>query len=233
MKKIILRSVMTVVATALLFLTILVIVNNTRFVSSAVLKSFMTVHDIVVEKNEKLELEVIEAYNLFEKAFVEDRENVGTYFEKALEARRLSEEFRQSIRFAKAEMIAMSSGISVEEVFDFNLHKIKRPDDFDTPTRYFIVDGKGVEIREKIAEFVLVMTALLPEDTQSSIVSPFDITGPFYDAKGVRISWEIANFYKAIIVSAITILNVLENDAMNLELDVVNALLKITTMPNA
>jgi len=233
MKKIILRTVLIVIATVLLFLTILIIVSSNRLASSAVLKSFMTVNDAIVEKNEKLELEVIETYNLFEKAFEKDRESVAPYFEKALEARRLSEEFRKSIRFAKAEMIAMSSRISTERAFDINPHEIKHLDDFDTPTRYFLVDGKGVEIRKKIEEFVLAMTALLPEDTQSSIVSPFDITGPFYDAHGTKISWEIANFHNAIVVAAITILNVVENNAMNLELDVINALSKITTMPNA
>ena len=208
-----------------LFLTAMLALN----VSTNVLLSFLVVNDSMVATNRNFEVKVQSVYDVFERALAENREKVQPNFDKALEARRLTEELRQFIRLTKGELIAMASGLPLEDAMNLSPHDIRRQDDYDTPSRFFINDGRGTELRERIVRHVEAMYALLPEESRAKIISPFNVKGPFFDAGGTEISWERANFGRAIIVAAITILNKLENDAMNLEFDVVNELFRLVS----
>jgi len=206
-----------------LFLTAMLALN----VSTNVLRSFLTVNDSMVRTNRNFDAKVQSVYTMFERALAENKDKVQENFDKAQEARRLTAELREHLRLLRAGVVALSAGIPVEDAMDFDPHNIKRQDDYDTPSLYFINQGRGAELRDKIKEHVVAMYALLPEEARENIISPFDMDGPFYDNQGVEISWEFANFNRAIIVAALTILHKLENDAMNLEFDIVNELFRL------
>jgi gliding motility-associated protein GldM len=208
-----------------LFLTCMLALN----VSTAVLKSFLIVNDSIVATNRNFEAKVQSTYAMFERALVENKEKVQENFDKAQEARRLTEQMRAAIALKRGELVAMATGLPLEEAMELNPRDISRQDDYDTPSRFFINDGNGLALKEMIAKYMDDMMALLPEEARSHIIMPFDLVGPFFDAQGMEIPWEFANFNRAIIVAAITILNGLENAAMNLELDVVNELFKLVS----
>ena len=181
-------------------------------VSTEVLKSFLVVNEGIVRTNMNFEKKVESAYTLFERALAENKDKVQTYFDKAMEARRLTTEFRGELKDLRTELISMATRTSPEVAAEMDPRNIRRQDDKDTPSRLFISLGKGAELREKIEVYVANMLELIPEEERARIVSPFDVTGPFHDAGGTKVSWEVANFSGAIIVAAITILNKLEND---------------------
>jgi gliding motility-associated protein GldM len=207
-----------------LVLTALLALN----VSTEVLRSFLIVNDGIVATNRNFETKVESVYAMFERALAENKEKVQENFDKAMEARRLTAEFRQYVQATRAELISLATGLPVAETVNFDPHDISRQDDYDTPSMFLVEQGKGTEVRQKIIEFESNMMALLPnEEAKSRIVTPFNVTGPFKNASGQDVSWEMANFYKAIIVAAITTFNTLENAAMNLEFDVTNELFKL------
>ncbi len=198
-------------------------------VSTAILKSFLIVNDSIESTNQNFESKIESTYNIFEKALLENKEKVQQNYDKAQKAKELTEEFRTYVLDAKAHLIATAAKIPDEQAKTLSAHDIARQDDYDTPTLIFIEQGKGKELREKIDAYEKAMLELLPEDAREHIKSAFNTAGPFYDASKKTVSWEVANFYQSIIVAAITILNKLENDAMNLEYDVVNSLYNLVS----
>ena len=198
-------------------------------VSTAILKSFLIVNDSIEATNRNFESKVESSYNIFEKAYAENKEKVQENYNKAQEAKRLTEEFRNYLSTTKSELISLSAKVPKEIADTLSPHDISRQDDYDSPTLFFIEQGRGKDVREKIDEFEGKMLGLLPENERSIIKSAFNTKGPFHDASGKEVNWETANFYQSIIVAAITTLNKLENDAMNLEYDVVNALYSLVS----
>lgn len=198
-------------------------------VSTAILKSFLIVNDSIETTNQNFESKVASAYNIFDKALSENKEKTQENYNKAQEAKKLATDFRNYVRDTRATLVTLVTGVSHEEAKTFSPHAIERQDDYDTPTLFFIEQGKGKELREKIEAYEREMLALLPENERAAIKSAFNIEGPFHDASGKNVSWETANFYQSIIVAAITILNKLENDAMNLEYDIVNTLFSLVS----
>jgi len=227
MKKTVLISALIIVAASLFFISVRVIVNNLSFltsVSSAVVKSFLIVHDAAIEANEKLEADVLQTYRLFEEAVIENRENVQSNYELALETQRLTREFREFIALQRAELISIAEGLSIEEAMDISSHDLKRKRDDETPTLFFIKKGRGFDLRDRLEFYIWDVLSLLPEELLERIDVPFNLEGPFQDARGMEITWEYAHFYRTNIIMAITILNKLEYDAMWFELKAVEAL---------
>ncbi|MDR0437515.1 MAG: hypothetical protein LBH22_04340, partial [Bacteroidales bacterium] len=209
-----------------LVLTALLALN----VSTAVLWSFLTINDSIVATNRNFESKIADTYASFDRALAENREKTQANFDKAQEARRLTAEFRQYVQDARTHVVAVATGLPEDQARDLDPREIRRQDDYDTPSSVFIREGRGSELREKIEEYERAMLALLPSDeSRANIKSPFKTKGPFFDANGREISWEMANFSRTIIVAAVAILNKLENDAMNLEFDVVNELFRLVS----
>jgi gliding motility-associated protein GldM len=209
-----------------LFLTCMLALN----VSTSVLKSFLIVNDSIVATNRNFELKVESTYAMFERALVENKEKVQANYDKAQEARRLTEELRATITRTKDELVAMATGLPLDSASNLSPRDISRQDDYDTPSRFFILEGRGAVLKDIIAKYMDDMLALLPNDeARSHIILPFDLVGPFFDAQGMEIPWEFANFNRAIIVAAITILNGLQNAAMNMEIDIVSELFKLVS----
>ena len=207
-----------------LVLTALLALN----VSTTVLKSFLIVNDSIVATNKNFESKIESVYATFDRALAENKDKVQVHFDKAMEVRKLTTEFRDYIQLTIAELISAATGVTVDEARELCPRDIKRQDDYDTPSGFFITQGRGIEFYQKMVEFNSSVLGILPdEESRASIISPFNIEGPFYDAGGSPVSWETANFQNAIIVAAITILNKIENDAMNLEFDVVNELFRL------
>jgi gliding motility-associated protein GldM len=211
-----------------LVLTALLALN----VSTTVLKSFLIVNESIEATNRNFESKVASLYAMFDRALAENKEKVQPNFDKALEARRLTAEFREYVQRAKGEMIqeVVDKKMPLQDAIDYDPRDIQRQDNYDTPSMIFIEQGKGKELHNIIIDYEAAMLALLPDDnSRARIQSAFNIVGPFYDAGKTEVSWEVANFNKTIIVAAITILNKLENDAMNLEYDVVTELFNLVS----
>jgi len=195
-------------------------------VSTEVLTSFVIVNESMERTNENLEQNVASAYMIFERALLENRERFQENYTKAREAQRLTEELRAAIRDARITLISMAERVTREEAEVLNPRDFRRQDDYSTPTRLFINEARGTYLKNLIDEHVTNMLNLLPESNRDNVMSPFDTEGPFYNASGMSISWQMANFNGVVIVAAITILNQLENNALNFELEVVNELFR-------
>ncbi|MCL2417191.1 MAG: hypothetical protein FWD02_04565 [Bacteroidales bacterium] len=198
-------------------------------VSTEVLTSFLVVNESMERTNENIEQKVTSAHMVFERALIENRERFQENFDKALEAQRLTNELRRQIRTARTDLIAMAERIPIDEAEVLNPRSIRRQDDFSTTTQLFINQGRAEELREEIDQHVINMLNLLPESNRNNVMSPFNTVGPFHDASGRSISWEMANFNGIVVVAAITILNKLENDALNLELEIIDELFRMVS----
>ncbi|MCL2414665.1 MAG: gliding motility protein GldM [Bacteroidales bacterium] len=198
-------------------------------VSTEVLRSFVIVNESMERTNENLRDNVVSTHMMFERALAEDRDRFQENFDKAQEAQRLTAELREHIRLARRDLVVMAERVPPEVADTLNPRAIRRQDDYSTPTRLFINDGRGLKLRNEIEQHVINMLNLLPESNQDNIMQPFDTEGPFRDANGMIIPWERANFDGVVIVAAITILNQLKNNALNFELEVVNELFRMVS----
>jgi len=198
-------------------------------VSTEVLTSFVIVNESMERTNQNFEQKVASSHMIFERALAENRERFQENFDKAQEARRLTSEFRSKVRSARIDLVSMAERVDTIVAAELNPRNFRRQDDYSTTTRLFINQGRATELRNAIDRHVENMLNLLPESNRNNVMSPFNTVGPFQDASGMTISWERANFDGVVLVAAITILNKIENDALNFELEIIDELFRMVS----
>ncbi len=209
-----------------LVLTALLALN----VSVEILNAFLVVNESMETTNKTFSSKISDFYGRFEDAFKKEPEKVGPFWEKAVKARKLSDDLKAYLNDTKFESIARSEKIPLDSAKVKPLYTIGTKDKYDETTVYFIgnsVDGskgKAGEMKNKIAKFKEDLLNLVEPGERGNIKVGLDLVGPFYDADHKTQNWEMHNFYHTILAADVTILNKLVAEVQNAELDVVTHL---------
>jgi gliding motility-associated protein GldM len=209
-----------------LVLTALLALN----VSVEILNAFLVVNESMETTNRTFSSKTSDYYARFEDAYKNDPAKVGPYWEKAKQARKLSDELKLYLNSVKYEAIAKSERIPIDSAKVRPLYTIGTKDKYDETTVYFIgnsVDGskgKAGEMQNKIAKFKQELLSLVETDERANIKIGLDLEGPFYDADHKKQNWAMHNFYHTILAADVTILNKLVAEVQNAELDMVTHL---------
>lgn len=218
-----------------LVLTALLALN----VSVTVLDAFVMVDQGLQQTNRNFERNLELLYSAFDEQLSDNPARVQEYYDKAMEARRLSDELADFILQSRSEMIAAVDNIPVEVADTLNLIDMKAKDNYSRSSTFWMVTNieggpgavaaepggpgtRGFILRDKIEEFKEQMIGLLPDGYQIQL--GLDIDGPFHDQGGRELTWHAAIFDRQIPVAAATNLSRLVTEVRNAEFDIVRAL---------
>ncbi|MFZ4401190.1 MAG: gliding motility protein GldM [Bacteroidales bacterium] len=215
-------SMMYLVLTALLALN----------VSVEILNAFIIVNESVETTNVNFGKKIDGTYSNFEKAYIGNPGKVKEFYDKAQKAKQYSNELKTYINGLKYELISQTEEITIKEAEKLDIKEIKRKDNYDTPTRYFIGDsedgskGKSLELKNKINAYRNNMLALIEPKYKTLLDKSLGLktNEDYRDKDGKKQNWEMHNFYHTITVATITILNKTVADVLNTEFDIVNQL---------
>jgi len=209
-----------------LVLTALLALN----VSKEVINAFSVVNESVLLANENLSRKIRDTFTNFEKSYLLNPEEIGPSWNKANEAHRLSLEMIIYIEKIRDELIRNTEKISLDSVKKTPMMLLQNKDDYTTPTTFMMgssdngLTGKSGELKKKILEFRKKILDLVDPRYQSQVKLGLITDGIYYDASGLKQTWEVHNFFEIPMAADIPILNKIVTDVYNAELDVVNVL---------
>jgi len=205
-----------------LVLTALLALN----VSVEILNAFLVVNESMETTNRTFSSKTGDFYANFEKQYQNDPEKVKPYWDKAVEARKLSDDLKAYLNNVKYEAIAKSERIPLDSAKVRPLYLMGTKDKYDETTVYFIGKshdgsaGKAGEMKKRIAKYKEDLISLIDPAERKDVKIGLDLEGPFYDADHKVQNWEMHNFYHTILAADVTILNKLIAEVQNAELDV-------------
>lgn len=214
-------GVMYLVLTALLALN----------VSKDVLNAYSVVNESVLLTNENLSRKLKDTYTNFEKSYSLNQIEVGPFWNKAKEARVLSEKMVEYIKNLRDELISNTERIPLDSARKISLLKLQRKDDYTSPTNFLIgspedgSNGRSGELKKKIIEYRENMLNLIDPKYRDQMKLGLETEGEYFDASGQKQDWEIHYFYDIPLAADIPILNKFITEVYNAELEVVNGLI--------
>ncbi len=214
-------SMMYLVLTALLALN----------VSVEIINAFIIVNESVETTNTNFGKKIEGTYSNFEIAYLGNPEKVKLKYDQAQKAKKYSKDLVEYINGLKFSLIAETENITLDEAKKVNLKDIKRKDNYDTPTLFFIGKeggnkGKAFELKDKINKYRADMLNLVDPKYKPFMDKSVGLKTDegYSDKDGKKQDWENHNFYRTITVAAVTILNKTIADVLNTEFDIVNQL---------
>lgn len=218
-----------------LVLTCLLALN----VSQDVLKGFITVNESLERTNESMQLSNLHMMEAFE-ASAKESVSARAYYQKALYCRRLSTESVLYLEELKKKLIEITEKVSPEVADTLHLRHTDRKDDYDSPTFQLIGDDENAlrkdaysatELRTKLTTLhtrlnsmidsmmmdrknPLLKETVLSLKEKTAILLPKD---PLNMEEGVKMTWELQNFYHLPLAAVITNLSKIEADIKNVE----------------
>jgi gliding motility-associated protein GldM len=208
-----------------LVLTALLALN----ISKDILNTFVLVNDGLESNIVGFEEKNNFMYTMFEDQVRLDPIKYKASYDKAVEAKALSEALVSYIQEIKAELIMTVEGIPQEVADTINLAYVTGKDNYDIPTLIMIGDsedgsaGKSSDLREKVEAFKGQMLAMLGDADLENFDIGLALGGGVEN--GTSYNWEMKNFYHTQLAPAIVLLSKLQNDVRNAEYDMVNKLL--------
>jgi len=209
-----------------LVLTALLALN----VSKDILDAFILINDSLETTNENFAKKNELSYNVFKQQLALSPEKVRPFYDKAMKAKKYSEDLIKYIYDCRYEMTALTEGVSKEAAAKLILKDIATKDNYDKPTTYWVgsspdgSQGKAKELKAEINKFKENMYALLNEDQRKNINLGMRTDSTYTDKTGVKMNWEMYNFYYKIHAAQFTNLNKMVTEVRNAEFDVVSAL---------
>jgi len=220
------------IAMMYLVLTALLALN----VSKQILDAFVVVNESIETTNENFSKKLDATISEFAMQNALNPNKVGPYWDKAKQAHKLSKELVAYIDSIKVVIIQGADGIDTyKEAKGVQLKDVKRKDNFDRPTNFFIAGshdgsrGEARKLKEKMEYYKTKMLELVDPKYRTSIKLGLETKGPYRDLDGNVQSWEIHNFYHTIVAADVTILNKIKAEVFNAEFDVTNHLLSEIT----
>ena len=211
-------NIMYLVLTALLALN----------VSSEVLSAFKLVTEGIENTNITIDKKNTSIYDAFKKQMNDDPKKTKQYNDLATLARQYSTELNNYIATTRTELIELGGGYTDGEV-----PELKRKDDIDVPTRYFIEEGKGKEMKDRFLEyrekFLDLLDQVDPSGTQRAAfeqsipLNALDVPAKKGQEKKL---WEVFNFYHVPLIATNTILVKFQNDVKSTESAIIEYLIK-------
>lgn len=206
-----------------LVLTALLALN----VSKEIITAFVIVNESVEKTVENFSKKVDDKYGEFEQQYNLNREKVGPFFEKAEQAKKMSDDLISFIDSVKYSVISETEGIPLDTAKIIPLEKIHAKDNYDDPTRLLVGEegfkkAMGWKLQEKLNNFRENMLSLVKEKDRDFIKIGLKTDGDYRDADGVKQSWVHHNFYHTILAADVTIFNKLINEVYNAQYDIIN-----------
>lgn len=220
------------IAMMYLVLTALLALN----VSKQILDAFIVVNESMEHTNEIFSKKMESTISNFKLQYDLNPNKVGPYWDKAKEAHLLSTNLVNYIDSIKTTLIKITDRIDTYKAAkEINLRDVKKKDDFDRTTNYFIAGshdgsaGEARKLRDKMNEYKRKMLDLVDPKYRSVVKIGLDTKGPYYDMDGNKQPWEMHNFYHTILAADVTLLNKIKTEVYNAEFDVTNYLLSSVT----
>lgn len=166
-----------------LVLTALLALN----VSVEILNAFLVVNESMETTVRTFSSKTDDYYSRFEEQFKNDPVKVKPYWEKAQQARVLSNDIKTYLTNVKYEAISRSERIPIDSAKVRPLYTLGSKDKYDETTIYFIGNsndgskGKAGEMRIKIAKYKQDLISLIDAGERANIKIGLDLDGPFYD----------------------------------------------------
>lgn len=215
------------IAMMYLVLTALLALN----VSKEMLNAFLVVNDSVELTNENFTKKLHDTYQAFDKKYQNDQVKVKPFYDKAIIAKKLSDNMVRYIDSIKYELIARTEKVSYDSAKLIDLNEANSKDDYDTPTNFFMKGsedgskGVGKDLKQRIDDYRMDMLNLLDADDRKRVKLGLRTDGNYYDTEGVKLNYIQYNFFHTILAADVTILNKIITEVYNAEFDVVNFLL--------
>jgi gliding motility-associated protein GldM len=212
------------IAMMYLVLTALLALN----VSREILSAFLIVNESMEITNKQFSAKVDEIYADFKEQYTINPNKVGEYWNKANKAKNLSTNLVNYLDDLKAQVISQTEGITLEEADTINLALVKKKDNFDDPTNFFIGSdtkkGEAKSLLDSITVFKEKMIRLIKEENREGFDLGLKTDAEYRDRDGQEESWAMHHFYHTILAADITILNKFIAETYNAEANVVNYL---------
>ena len=196
-------------------------------VSAAILNGYTQVDDSLHATIETMQDSNAETYATFKAALDKNPEKTQEWYDKAMEVKRVSNEFFDYVQSFKDDMVLLADGSKAKK--NARVSEIGKQDDTNIPQQYAINEGNATILKEKInryRDFLVMITG----DTQA-----FDeelrrtfTTADGQNAEGEAISWENMIFNEMPMCASITVLTKLQNDIRHCEGKAVQLLLAAT-----
>lgn len=210
-----------------LFLTCMLALN----VSKDVLDSFVLVSESLEKTVDNYKTKNQKVYDEFEKQLTINENKVRPWKEKADKVKALTDSLYNQIEGYKVGFITLAEGSNVENVIKpgrFVLDSLNSKDNIDLGGQYFILEGRGAELKTKIEEYKAATLSLVPE-SEVSIINNIEgalNTETHVSKEGVVHTWESRTFEHVPAIADIVMLEKLKTDIKNVETDVINYLFK-------
>jgi gliding motility-associated protein GldM len=192
--------------------------------------AFLVVNESMENTTANFSKKLDNTYTKFKIQYQLNPNKVGIYWDKAQKVQELSDKLTRYIDSIKYVVIMRAEGIkSFDSAKTFNIRNVKRKDDYNTPTRFFIgssEDGSAGEakiLRQKIELYKKQIVELVDPKYRNTIKIGLDTKAIYYTADDRKQNWEMHNFYRTIIAATVTILNEIKAEVKNIEFDVVNS----------
>ena len=197
------------IAMMYLVLTALLALN----VSKEILDAFLVVNESIDVTNEKFSRKIDETYVKFKQQYDLNPEKVGDEWVEAQKARAYSQQMIKYIDSLKFEVISKTERIPLDTAKVLNLHDVKKKDNFDTPTNFFVgpETKKGVAFAmvDSMNSFRQRMLRIIDDDRRPLYDERLGLKtdGKYQNADGKPQNWIRHNFQHTILAADVTIMN--------------------------
>ena len=188
-------------------------------VSAAILNGYTQVDDSLHATIETMQDSNAETYATFKAALDKNPEKTQEWYDKAMEVKRVSDEFFDYVQKFKDDMVLLADG--KKAVMNAKVSEIGKKDDTNIPAQYAINEGHATELKEKInrfRNFLIKFTEEVPGATMfHEEMNRTFVTDDGKNAEGDPVTWENMIFNEMPMCASITILTKLQNDIRHCE----------------
>ncbi len=189
-------------------------------VSADVLNTFVKVQYGLTSSIANLQQNNADVYTDIEMAYNLNRRKMAPVKKKADQLRTVAKELVDYIEQLKYRLVVLADGEEEADVMN-----IQSKDNLDIGGQVMLLEGKGAELREKIATYKeLVLGYVGKRDTVlQRVISQTLATEDSKTDIGLK-SWEASKFESVPLIGVVTLLTMLQTDVLKTESDIVNYL---------
>lgn len=188
-------------------------------VSAAILNGYTQVDDSLHATIDTMQDSNAETYATFKAALDKNPEKTQEWYDKAMEVKRVSDEFFEYVQKFKDDMVLLADG--KKAVMNAKVSEIGKKDDTNIPAQYAINEGHATELKEKINRFRNFLIKFTEEVPGASMfheeMNRTFVTDDGKNAEGDPVTWENMIFNEMPMCASITILTKLQNDIRHCE----------------
>ncbi len=188
-------------------------------VSAAILNGYTQVDDSLHATIDTMQDSNAETYATFKAALDKNPEKTQEWYDKAMEVKRVSDEFFEYVQKFKDDMVLLADG--KKAVMNAKVSEIGKKDDTNIPAQYAINEGHATELKEKINRFRNFLIKFTEEVPGASMfheeMNRTFVTDDGKNAEGDLVTWENMIFNEMPMCASITILTKLQNDIRHCE----------------